>query len=485
MVGQAEQVEVHEGVEVTDDASVQRFANALDGRSVDVLVNNAGIHSRETLEDLDFGRIRRQFEVNALGPLRVTRALLPHLNERAKVVIVTSRSGSIGDNGSGGTYGYRMSKAAVNMAGVEVGDIREVELVNGRAVVTLGINRPYEELIHEDATVLMRPRTGLQDMTMELDPGTAGPVVDDGHTIPLAQSEPNVMPDQILASLDADTRAYLQLLIQGGAEGLGGRGEEFSAGLRRFEPLGRDLARINTGLAKRRENISRAVSSFRDLAEALGRSDTQLAEFVTSQNQVFDAFASQEANLRAMLQELPGALSETRSALASSRALSEELGPASEALVPAAQAFAPGQVAAQELARSSLGPIRDQIRPFTRATRRPLRTLKQGAEPLGKTVEASGRTFTDLNRFFNAWAYNPPGGEEGYLFWTAWLNHNSNNSVFIQDAQGPIVRGLVMQSCLTAKRAEELAIVRPAIWTLQRLTNVPESTDICPLTPAP
>jgi NAD(P)-dependent dehydrogenase (short-subunit alcohol dehydrogenase family) len=113
-------VEVHEGVEVTDDASVQRFANALDGRSVDVLVNNAGIHSRETLEDLDFGRIRRQFEVNALGPLRVTRALLPHLNEGAKVVIVTSRSGSIGDNGSGGTYGYRMSKAAVNMAGVDL-----------------------------------------------------------------------------------------------------------------------------------------------------------------------------------------------------------------------------------------------------------------------------------------------------------------------------------------------------------------------------
>ena len=113
-------VEVHEGVEVTDDASVQRFANALDGRSVDVLLNNAGIHSRETLEDLDFGRIRRQFEVNALGPLRMTRALLPHLNEGAKVVIVTSRSGSIGDNGSGGTYGYRMSKAAVNMAGVDL-----------------------------------------------------------------------------------------------------------------------------------------------------------------------------------------------------------------------------------------------------------------------------------------------------------------------------------------------------------------------------
>ena len=113
-------VDVHDRVEVSDDASVQRFANSLAERPVDVLINNAGIHSAETLDDLNWDRIRRQFEVNALGPLRVTRALLPHLREGAKVVIVTSRSGSIGDNGSGGTYGYRMSKAAVNMAGVDL-----------------------------------------------------------------------------------------------------------------------------------------------------------------------------------------------------------------------------------------------------------------------------------------------------------------------------------------------------------------------------
>jgi len=373
----------------------------------------------------------------------------------------------------------------VNMAGVEVGDITEVELEDGRAIVTMGVDRPFEELIHEDATVLMRPRTGLQDMTMELDPGESGALVEEGHTIPLAQSEPNVNFDQILASLDGDTRDYLTLLIQGGAKGLGGRGEELSAGLRRFEPLGRDLARINTRLAKRRRNISRAVSSFADLSEALGRSDTRLADFVSSQNEVFDAFAAQEASLRETLQELPSALGETRSALASGRELAEVLGPASEALIPAAQAFAPGQEAAQRLARESLGPIADQIRPFTRQVRDPLRHLTQGAGPLGKTVQATSGTFADLNRLFNAWAYNPAGGEEGYLFWTAWLNHNANNSAFLQDAHGPLPRGLVMQSCLTALRAEELAVARPFIWTLQRLTNVPESGDICPLTPPP
>jgi len=112
--------DVHEGVDVGNEAAVQHFANSLAEGSVDVLINNAGIHSSETLDDLNFERIRRQIEINTFGPLRVTRALLPRLSEGSKVVIVTSRSGSIGDNGSGGTYGYRMSKAAVNMAGVEL-----------------------------------------------------------------------------------------------------------------------------------------------------------------------------------------------------------------------------------------------------------------------------------------------------------------------------------------------------------------------------
>lgn len=109
--------EVHAGVEVTDDASVDVLAKALDGRSVDILVNCAGILTRETLEDLGIDRIRQQFEVNAIGPLRLTAALRGNLTKGSKVAIITSRMGSIEDNTSGSRYGYRMSKAAVNMAG--------------------------------------------------------------------------------------------------------------------------------------------------------------------------------------------------------------------------------------------------------------------------------------------------------------------------------------------------------------------------------
>jgi NAD(P)-dependent dehydrogenase (short-subunit alcohol dehydrogenase family) len=110
-------VEIVEGVEVTDDGSAAMLADAIGGRSLDILINNAGLLTDESLQDLDFDRIRRQFEINSLGPLRVTAALRGSLGRGSKVAIVTSRMGSIEDNTSGGRYGYRMSKAAVNMAG--------------------------------------------------------------------------------------------------------------------------------------------------------------------------------------------------------------------------------------------------------------------------------------------------------------------------------------------------------------------------------
>jgi NAD(P)-dependent dehydrogenase (short-subunit alcohol dehydrogenase family) len=109
-------VEVIEGVDVTSDELVTDLASALRGRHIDRLVNNAGVLERDSLEALDFGAIERQFRVNAMAPLRVTAALRHKLTPGGKVFIITSRMGSIDDNTSGGYYGYRMSKAAVNMA---------------------------------------------------------------------------------------------------------------------------------------------------------------------------------------------------------------------------------------------------------------------------------------------------------------------------------------------------------------------------------
>jgi NAD(P)-dependent dehydrogenase (short-subunit alcohol dehydrogenase family) len=109
------QIETH--VDITSDDSVANVVQRLGRRPIDVLINNAGIIEQTTLDDLDLDSIHRQFNVNAVGPLRLTRALLPHLTSGSKVVLMTSRMGSIDDNTSGGSYGYRMSKVALCMAG--------------------------------------------------------------------------------------------------------------------------------------------------------------------------------------------------------------------------------------------------------------------------------------------------------------------------------------------------------------------------------
>lgn len=113
-------VRIESGVDVSVQEDVDALAERLADTSIDVLISNAGILTRQSLDDLDFDEIRRQFEVNSLGPLRVVATLRPQLKDGAKVAIVTSRMGSIADNTSGGHYGYRMSKCAVNMAGVSL-----------------------------------------------------------------------------------------------------------------------------------------------------------------------------------------------------------------------------------------------------------------------------------------------------------------------------------------------------------------------------
>ena len=110
-------VRVETGVEITSADSVAQLAEKLQGTRLDVLINNAAIVERISLANLDFESIRRQFEVNAIGTLRLTQALLPCVVAGGKVIIMTSRMGSIEDNTSGGSYGYRMSKVAVSMAG--------------------------------------------------------------------------------------------------------------------------------------------------------------------------------------------------------------------------------------------------------------------------------------------------------------------------------------------------------------------------------
>ena len=111
---------VESGIDVTEPAAWARLVERLAHDDIDLLIQNAGVLLADSLEDVDPARVRAQFEVNAVAPLLLTRALARHLRAGSKVALITSRMGSIGDNGSGGYYGYRMSKAALNAAGVSL-----------------------------------------------------------------------------------------------------------------------------------------------------------------------------------------------------------------------------------------------------------------------------------------------------------------------------------------------------------------------------
>lgn len=365
----------------------------------------------------------------------------------------------------------------VVIAGIQAGDLTAVELDDGHAVVTMEVEPEYAELIHDDATILLRPKTGLQDMTLEVDPGVSGELVEEGDSIPLASTLPNVNPDEFLASLDADTQGFLKLLLAGAGEGLDpeqGRGRKLSGALRRLEPFARDVAEITELLAQRRQSISRSISNFRLLSEELGNNDRDLTAFVDSSNAVLESFANQEAAIRASLRELPGTLSETDGALRSANMFAIQSVPALRDSLPGARALAPALRKVQPFLRETVAPIRDQIRPFTKQVASPITHLREASQGLGKTVPPLRTTFTRLNQTFNALAANPEGPGEGYLFYVPWLNHNINNLFATQDAHGPLRRGQVLQSCATARLAEATALLaRPYLGMLAQLTGLP------------
>jgi len=113
-------VRIIEGIDVCNAESIDRLKSELAGQHLDVLINNAGILKRDSFGNLDYEEMLEQYRVNALGPLRVTEALVDNLKEGSKVAIISSRVGSIEDNGSGGNYGYRASKTAVNQIGTNL-----------------------------------------------------------------------------------------------------------------------------------------------------------------------------------------------------------------------------------------------------------------------------------------------------------------------------------------------------------------------------
>jgi phospholipid/cholesterol/gamma-HCH transport system substrate-binding protein len=334
----------------------------------------------------------------------------------------------------------------VRVSGVRVGDITKVALRDGHAVVTMSLDPQYKDLVHTDAKALLRPKTGLKDMFIELDPGTdRAPLAKAGWTLSVGNTLPDVNPDEVLASLDSDTRDYLTLLVDGAGQGLKGRGDDLQEVFSRFEPTHRDLARVNKLVAQRHANLSRLVHSLGDLNDELASKGDDLAQLVDSSSAVFRSFASEQANVTRSVDDLPGALRQTTDTLGKVQGFAEALRPAAVDLQPSLRALNRANAAVQPFAKEAAPIVQSQIRPFVRDARPVVQSANEPARELAAATPDLNSTFTVLNHLFNMVGYNPNGREdpskdtreEGYLFWIAWLQHNGAALFSTSDANGP------------------------------------------------
>ena len=343
------------------------------------------------------------------------------------------------------------------VAGVQIGDIAEVKLDGARAVVGLDIKPKYADLIHRDARAILRPRTGLKDMYVQIFPGKEGPPVKEGFTIPVQSSLTDVDLDEILSELDTRTRDYVTLLANGAGEGLHNRGNDLARVFKRFGPTVRDLSRVTHAVSTERVALRRLVTSLSDVNQTLARKPADLTRLVNTAQTTLHSFASEDQNLRGAVTELAPTLQQATRTLNAVGPFADELGPTTRALLPAVRQLENVNAAVSPFAREATPIVRTQIRPFTRAAQPLAGDLAPAARGLARAFPELDRNLTVANHFTNMLAHNPNGAEpadkkdreEGYLFWLSWLSHQTTNLQSVEDANGPMRPIFVTGTCTT------------------------------------
>lgn len=354
----------------------------------------------------------------------------------------------------------------VTVAGVQVGEIGGVRLENGRAVVEMDMDSKELGPVYSNAHLLLRPKTGLNDMSIEMDPGSPQPGLPDrgrlhdGDRIPLENTLPAVNLDEVLSSLDSDTRNYLATVANAGGRGLNGQGPNLRRLIQASQPTFEQTQRIMSVLRARRTEVARLVTNLSRIAHATAGKDTQLANLVESSSAVFQEIASREGDLGTAVDRLPGSLSALDSALVSTRGLAADAGPALARLQPVARQLEPSLTRVRPLLRRGTPLLRDQLRPLVRETTPLVRQLRPSVDAVNQSDPGLIRSANVLNYVANELGFNPPGPEEGYLFWLAWFMHNDDSLLSVQDAQGAVWRGLVMFGCSSAG---QLLAANPAL----------------------
>jgi phospholipid/cholesterol/gamma-HCH transport system substrate-binding protein len=375
----------------------------------------------------------------------------------------------------------------VTISGINVGKVTGVRLDRGQAVVGFRLEEKYRD-VYPDATVLLRPKTPLKDMTVELNPGTkaSGKPLREGAVLDVSATQPDVNFDEFLATIDTETQAALQMLLGDAAQALGkDGGKALARAFRRFEPLSRNGKTASELLVEREKKIKRLVTNIGLITEELGGENAQLQEFVQSSTAALGRFAAQNDNVAETIALLPDTLDSTNEALAKAGDLSVTLDEGLTALKPATSNLASSLEAVEPFSKKTTPVLKDQIRPFARDAQPTVRKLVPVSKKTAEAIPDLRRITDVLNDFFNLMAYDPPGdGPNGqsYLFYLPWAGHNTNSAFGSQDAAGPVPRSVFTADCGALQMLEKtIPPNNPFINTILQMLNQPgfDSATTC------
>ncbi|GAA5109992.1 hypothetical protein GCM10025762_17380 [Haloechinothrix salitolerans] len=278
----------------------------------------------------------------------------------------------------------------VRIAGVPVGEVRSADVDdNGNAVVEMAIER--EHAVYEDATVVLRPKSPLNEMYILLDPGTPGAKrLSDGDTLPVTASERPVQIDEVLGYLDDNTRHALAALVVESDAALASAPARLPAGLEKTTALLRDMKPVSESLSKRRDALSELVTALGQISQAVGEDDVRLAKLASALDRTLGTVGKRNEELDSTLSQLPGLAGQLKQSTQAVQKLSGQLNPTLDA-VRSAAADLPGALSKLSGTADRLGstmdvlgplaenarPVVDDLRPFTADATRTVRSVKR------------------------------------------------------------------------------------------------------------
>ena len=335
----------------------------------------------------------------------------------------------------------------VDVVGVQVGQVTNVALANGAALVTMQLQRDRLPRVYANATAALQPVTPLGDMRVDLQPGASpAPPLADGSMITLAQTTAPVPLSALLSRLDSDARDYLTGMLASVQQGTQNEAVATRRLLLSLGPTTQQVGEITQALAARRVALARFVHNLAVVTRAASH-DGQLASVIAAGDRTLQAMAVQDRPLRQAIAELPGTLGILQSTLQHVTPFANELGPTLRGLQPAIRRLPSTFQSLHRLAVVGTPTIKNDVAPLVSRAEPLLSEAAPAVANLARaTLPLTGAAQT-LNYFLNEFAYVPGGNDQGFLFWADWLFHNLDAALSTADASGTVFRAAVLTDC--------------------------------------